>query len=151
MKQICDTLARVMSTLGVENYSELAEVMDVSQSTIRTWNHRGKIPKAQIKLVAAKTGCSYEWLVSGDTGNDLGPSRPKQTNEVRDGVRANYQARPDGALLFERVEFRLEQAEEILLSDSQYAELLDLKIKEFYRKLREERRRAPIAADPDSG
>ncbi len=130
-----------------KNMAEMLRVCGLGKSSGSTWKKRGSIPEGSLARVASKTGCDLEWLRTGQGKMFSAPAHNLQ--EERDEARDGYQARADGALLFERVEMRLEQAEWVLLSESKYAPLLESKIKEYYRLFLQHRRQPGKEPQPN--
>ena len=59
-------LARMRQVVGVRTDSDLASLLGLKRSTLSTWRSRGAVPANAAVAVAAQTGASVDWLLSGD-------------------------------------------------------------------------------------
>ena len=149
MKQYCETLQRVITAFGIEDDpDQLTEILGISHSTIRTWNHRKSVPKAQLKIVALKTGYSYEWLLTGVGDKVSKSSQSKHIKETPDEIWDEYQPRADSSSIAKLIEYRVYQAEIILKTiSSQYSRILDDDIQKYFRLIQEEKKQRSTPAN----
>lgn len=64
MKTIHERIRHLRAILGIEQ-SELAELLGVSRGAVGNWEVKGGIKAANLKLLAERTGASFEWLATG--------------------------------------------------------------------------------------
>ena len=84
MNQENNIVDRLKNLLGLKDDSELAEVLDVSRSTVSNWrNNRSEFPLKYALLLQDKYGVSLDWIYSG---GDL-----EKLNYVREGEPVTYQ------------------------------------------------------------
>ena len=129
---------------NVDSDKQLGEYFNLSSQAVSLWRVNG-VPESRIRKLVRDGKAAREWLEDGS-----GPGPNSQVISEDLDPETEYQSHADGAPTFKRVLLRLEQAEEIMLSNSVYAAALDAKIKKFYRALHHERPLPdPAKAPPD--
>ena len=65
MQKAIDVVERLKAVFGVNSYSELAEKVGTSKSTIGGWVHRDTVPYSECVRVALELNVSLDWLLLG--------------------------------------------------------------------------------------
>ena len=144
-------ISRMVIAIGAKNKPALADYLNISYSAISKWPTLNKktgeirgVPSEHFYTIYNKEGVSLEWLKMG-----TGPKYP-QNPEIKEMVdnESNYQSHTEreptlnrGKLRLDqaRVQLRLDQAEDIMLSNSPLSAILNDNIKKLYREWRRER------------
>jgi phage repressor protein C with HTH and peptisase S24 domain len=80
-----EQIERMMIAAKVSKYSELAERLSESQSTLGSWKSRG-VPEGKLYKAADILGCAIDWLRTGEGA--MSPAK-EQASESFEGYSAN--------------------------------------------------------------
>lgn len=66
MKTINDIINKIKELEDVKKYYEVANILNVSQSTFANWQTRGTIPYEVLLRYCKKKGLNLEWILTGE-------------------------------------------------------------------------------------
>jgi len=84
MQGIKGVLNRMKEAFGVETFSDLADKLEVSSSSIDSWRARGSVPEKNILKTSQMCGVSSEWLLNG------GNLKSKQEKSSQETITINF-------------------------------------------------------------
>lgn len=64
MKTVNDRIRHLRGILGIDQ-SEMAKLLGVSRGAVGNWELKGGIKATNLRLLAERTGASFEWLATG--------------------------------------------------------------------------------------
>ncbi|MBI2882883.1 MAG: helix-turn-helix domain-containing protein [Candidatus Methylomirabilis oxyfera] len=79
MMDVASIIDRLKTAIGATSDSDLARRLSIPQATLAKWKTRGVIPQKRIELLAAKIGCSPDWLLTGQESEDTALWELRQT------------------------------------------------------------------------
>lgn len=92
MQTATDVIERLRSVLGVTSYSEIAEKLGVSKSTVGGWVHRETVPYAECARVALEYDVSLDWLLLGRTSHDKVTKQMEHSAQQADWTADEFRA-----------------------------------------------------------
>lgn len=95
------TTEKMKIAMDVTSYSELANQLNITLSTIDSWKKRNAIPNKYLLKVAEETGVSLDWLSSEDKPTFHISGGTKNISQVNGGTINQGSEKEDELELFE--------------------------------------------------